>query len=170
MLSLHAQSYSVCPSAGFYFTSVDDYTANAEALKESHSLEEFAIQFIDGDDFACSLASAMKIDQGSIASFFETLEALEHAEEHEKAAFLYLVEDLGYDPEPALETYEDVMLSEEKPEDLAHGYAEDCMGLEGFALQYFNAEAFARDCLLGGDWAETKVGGKDYVVTNTSEF
>lgn len=168
MIKLHAQSYSVSPSASFQFSSLEDYITKYDALNASHGLEEFEIQFIDGTDFESSLASTINLAQHNVDDYFWLLEELEDTSESQQAAFLYLVSDLGYCAEKALEDYEYVMLSDESATDLAREYAEDAMGLTGFALQYFNAEAYANDCLLGGGWSEVNINGSQYIVTNAS--
>ncbi|MEH6652337.1 MAG: hypothetical protein V7707_20155 [Motiliproteus sp.] len=168
MLSLHAKSHCVCPSAGFYFSTEDDYQSQSADAEQHHSIEEFIIQFIDGSDFACNLASAINLHQGNLASYFELLDDLDDADESQQAAFLYVLNDLGYDTSEALEKYEDVMLSEEEPDAIAQEYAEDCMELTGFALQYFDAASYVRDCFASGDWSTIHNNGTRYTVTNAN--
>lgn len=68
--------------------------------------------------------------------------------------------DLG----EALAAYEDAVIGDhyESVEDYAYEYAEDCLGLEGFALDYFDAERFARDLTLGGDIVEVRNADTGY--------
>jgi hypothetical protein len=170
MIKLHAQSYSVSPSASFQFSTLEEYTTHTASLYASHGLEEFILEFIDGTDFESSLASTINLAQHNVAEYFELLEQLEDASDTEQVAFLYLMSDIGYDTETALEKYEYVELSDESATDLAYAYAEDVIGLTGFALQYFNAESFANDCMCGGEWSEVNINGSQYIVTNVSGF
>ncbi len=168
MITLHAQSYSLSPSVSFQFSTLEEYITHKASLNASHGLEEFEIQFIDGTGFESSLASTINLAQHNIDEYFWLLEELEHTDESQQAAFMYLVSGLGHCIEKALEEYEYVILSSDPATDLAYEYAEDAMGLSGFALQYFNAEAYANDCMLGGEWSEININGSQYIVTNAS--
>ena len=57
---------------GFYFDSFDDYTKKVSRLKNEYgdTIEEFEIQFIDGDDLDSALAKAWDLTQLHISTFF----------------------------------------------------------------------------------------------------
>lgn len=66
------------------------------------------------------------------------------------------VEYFGVNYDPKTESIEDAFAESyqgtyQSAEDWAREQAEEILGLEGVALQYFDAEAFARDCAIGGD-------------------
>ena len=64
------------------------------------------------------------------------------------------VEAFGYDVEDVTSLrndFESASTGHATAEDWAWTYAEDCLCLRGAALDYFDAEKFARDAQLGGD-------------------
>lgn len=61
----------------------------------------------------------------------------------------------GTDPQAIADAFISAFAGAGTLTDYAWQYAED-MGLEGFALQYFDAESFARDLELGGDMSEAR--------------
>lgn len=67
--------------------------------------------------------------------------------------FVTEVAGAGYfaDLDSAVDAYRDAVIGEQSITDYAWDYAADCMGLDGFALDYFDADKFARDLQLGGD-------------------
>lgn len=75
MTTLHAQPYDIS-ATGFYFTSLDEYHEKADALRNSHGdpVEEFEIQFIDGEAIDCELAGAIGLHQGDLSAFFDRVE------------------------------------------------------------------------------------------------
>lgn len=157
---LFAQPYCAS-SLGFYFSDLEEYN---QKLTSSTS-EEFEIHFIDGDDFESTLAHAIDLNQGNVARYFELADDGELEERID--AFVYLVDHVGYDIESALEKLEDVDLYEGSINDWAYDMASDCLGLEGVALDYFNCEAYARDCQLNGDIAQIR---RDLYVTNANSL
>ena len=66
----------------------------------------------------------------------------------------------GYFPDldAAVSAYADAVIGEISVTEYAWQYAEDCMGLTGFARDYFDADKFARDLVLGGDVTEGSGG------------
>lgn len=58
-LILHAQPYDIT-AEGFYFRDAEEYYKNADELRNSEGgpVEEFEIQFIDGDSLECLIALA----------------------------------------------------------------------------------------------------------------
>jgi hypothetical protein len=55
-----------------------------------------------------------------------------------------------------LDAFEDSFAGAGNLPDYAYDYAKDCLGLEGTALDYFDADKFARDLQLGGDMLEAR--------------
>jgi hypothetical protein len=54
-------------------------------------------------------------------------------------------------PETVLAQFHDAFRGAQSLEDYAYEYAYGCVGLEGFALDYFDAEKFGRDLRLSGE-------------------
>ncbi|MFZ6773257.1 antirestriction protein ArdA [Undibacterium sp. SXout7W] len=164
MSTYFAQPYNTNAN-GFYFDSLDDYTSQSENLLDrfGNPVEEFEIQFIDGDD--SELFSACSIDQGSLAVWFETIVDLS---DYEKTGLYYLRSVLGYCLENALDKLDDVNLSEGNLMDVAETlfdefYLDD---VPESVRAYIDYEKYARDCELGGDLCEFDFNGTTWTCTN----
>jgi Antirestriction protein (ArdA) len=74
MTLLHAQPYDL-DAQGFYFESAEDYAAQVRNLRNrwNEPVEEFEIQFIDGDGIDAELFHALRVSQGDVEPFFEAL-------------------------------------------------------------------------------------------------
>ena len=74
--TLYAQPYDIS-AMGFYFDSADDYAEKAKAARNDHGqpVEEFEIQFIDGEAIDAALAEAIGLHQGDITAFFEAIDS-----------------------------------------------------------------------------------------------
>lgn len=94
MTQLHAQPYDLS-ATGFYFESVEEFDAKAKANRNDYGqrVEEYEIQFIDGEGIDCDLASAIGINQANIAQYFEAVEAWC---EDEKQRVIIAVGGCGY--------------------------------------------------------------------------
>lgn len=68
---LHAQPYDISAS-GFYFRSLEEYEQKSSNHKNDYGdeVEEYEIQFIDGDDLDCDLFKALKVHQGNFNHYF----------------------------------------------------------------------------------------------------
>jgi hypothetical protein len=69
---LFAQPYDIS-AAGFYFASVEGYEKQAARLLNSFDqpVEEFEIQFIDGDELDAELFKALRVNQGNFGAFLD---------------------------------------------------------------------------------------------------
>ena len=159
--TLYAQPYDIS-AEGFYFTSAEEFTTQAANLKNSYgdAVEEFEIQFIDGDDIDCELAKAFELHQGTIASFYN---ALEEWDAQEKTIFIIAVGECGYsfDPKTTHPNDFDVELYElDSLKELAEQFVEE--GLYGDipdSLQfYIDTDAMARD--LAADYGQATISGQ----------
>ena len=163
-LTLFAQPYDI-DATGFYFTSVDEYTAKADRCVNRYGqrVEEFEIQFIDGELIDCLLAEACGLYQSSISSYFECADAWD---DDDKTRFIIAVDECGYDFDlegspsdlPEIDIYE-----EDSLKDLAMQFVDE--GLfgevpESFA-RYIDFDAIARD--LAVDYSETRIAGKNLI-------
>ena len=157
---MHAQPYDTS-AVGFFFESYDDYAEKAAKLRNSYGnpVEEFELQFIDGEDIDCELAKAIGVNQANLKQF---LEAVDEWDEHEKTTVILAVGDCGYAFEDStqpddfdLDIYHVDSLC-----DLAEQFVEE--GLFGDIPErlsfYIDYDAIARD--LSADYSEATISGK----------
>ncbi|PJB72878.1 MAG: antirestriction protein ArdA [Alphaproteobacteria bacterium CG_4_9_14_3_um_filter_47_13] len=161
---LHAQPYDISAN-GFYFRSFEEYQQKSSALRNDYGdlVEEFEIQFIDGDDLDCDLFKALDIHQGNFDAFFT---ACEGWDEDQKIKVIIAVGEAGYsfdlhkdDPDDFdIDLYEMDSLR-----DLAEQFIEE--GLFGEIPEnirfYLDYDAIARD--LGMDYNEITLAGRRYI-------
>lgn len=155
MTIFHATPYDIS-ATGFYFETLAEYEDKASHHRNDHGdpVEEYEIQFIDGDDADSRIFFLLGVTQATLPRYFELQSELE------PDALLrleILIGDMGHELETALEKQDDLIVyGEISPEDWARDYLEDTASLEalGTLACYFDYEAFARDCLINGDIAE----------------
>ncbi len=161
MTTLFAQPYDIA-AQGFYFESFDDYAKNSSDLKNDYGqpVEEFEIQFIDGDNIDCDLANAWSIHQGNISAFFD---AIDDWDDHHKTVFIIVVGECGYSFDPASDHPDDIevdIYELDSMKELAQQFVDD--GLYGpipdSLAFYIDYEAIARDLLV--EYSETTVAGR----------
>lgn len=158
-VQLHAQPYDIS-AVGFYFDSYDDYTAKAAALRNDHGdpVEEFEIQFIDGDHIDCDLARAIGINQANLKQYFD---AVDGWDDDDKTRVILAVGECGYsfgdDTQPS--DFEIDIYPFDTMRDLAVHFVEE--GLFGDIPErlqfYLDYDAIARD--LSVDYSEAEVAG-----------
>lgn len=163
MTQLHAQPYDLS-ATGFYFESVEEFDAKANANRNDYGepVEEYEIQFIDGDDIDCHLAKAIGISQANIAQYFQ---AVGGWDEDDKRRVIIAVGECGY-PFEANTTPQDFDIDIYEVwnfEELADQFVEE--GLFGstgdLPRHYIDIEAIARD--LRVDYAETGIAGRPLI-------
>ena len=71
-ITLYAQRYDIS-AAGFSFQDVQTIGEKTKTLRNDHGdpVEEFEIQFIDGDAIDAELFKALGIHQGNVCAFLE---------------------------------------------------------------------------------------------------
>ncbi|AUQ75281.1 antirestriction protein ArdA [Phaeobacter piscinae] len=164
MPQLHAQPYDL-DAIGFYFESLEEYANKARKNCNAYGdlVEEYEIQFIDGDDIDCALAKAWGVNQANIGGYFA---ACDEWEDYQKQIFIIAVGEIGYGFNP-----EDVH-PEEFDVDLYHV---DSMkelvvqmvdeGLFGdipeHLTNYIDMDAIARD--LAHDYTQTEIAGETLI-------
>ena len=167
-LSFFAQPYSL-DAQGFYFTDYEDYTAKAEALRDSFGnvVEEFELQFIDGDAEEAELFIACGVNQATLEQFFDDVLTLD---DHQKPAFFYLTSVLNCSIEQALEKIDEPSIYEGELKDAAEELFDECYlsDIPESVRNYIDYAAFAHDCELGGDMTEFEFAGTTYTVTNAA--
>ena len=166
MTTLHATPYNL-EAAGFYFDSSDDHQAKAENHLDrfGNLVEEFEIQFIDGDN--AELFNACGINQSNLDTWFDVIELMSEAE---KLSLYYLVGVAGYTLEQALEKVNEPSIYYGNLLDAATELFDECWlpSTPDNIKYYIDYEKFARDCQLGGDMYEFECDGKTYTCTNSS--
>ena len=75
MTKFYAQPYDLS-ATGFYFDDAESFQAKIKSIRNVYGqpVEEFEIQFIDGDNIDCDLAKAWGINQANILRFIEVVE------------------------------------------------------------------------------------------------
>jgi hypothetical protein len=164
--TLYAQPYSI-DAVGFYFHTFEEYETKVENLQDrfGNPVEEFEIQFIDGDD--AELFEACGINQANLATWFDDIEDMD---DHEKIALYYLTGTLGYNLDQAMDKVEDVIIFEGDAKGAAEELFDECYAhtIPENLRFYFDMDKFARDLEIGGDFNEFDFNGTTYTCTNAS--
>ena len=164
--TLYAQPYNM-DAQGFYFHSFEEYETKSENLRDrfGNVVEEFEIQFIDGDDAA--LFEACGINQSNLATWFDDIE---DKDENEKIALYFLTGELGYTLDQAIDKVEDVIIYEGDAKEAAEELFDECYAhtIPENLRFYFDMDKFARDLEIGGDFNKFEFNGTTYTCTNAS--
>lgn len=162
-LTLYANPYDI-EAQGFYFSDMADFKKKVKKAKNIHGdpVEEFEIDFINGDDTEMKLFSMMETGQHNIEEYFDAVD--EGYDEDDIQRLQILTEDMGYDFNDALDKKDDLVVYGEFKDDEDYAYEfVDQMGGAGelgkeTLEQYFDYESFGRDLVLGGDVSKTDEG------------
>ncbi len=164
MTVLHAQPYD--PSAsGFYFESLEEFQTKVRSLRNDHGdpVEEFEIQFINGEATDGAFAEAVGLHQGNVAAFFR---AIEEWEDGQRIRCIIAVGECGsgFNFETDDIDLLDVDLhGVETLRELAEQFVED--GYFGDIPKelefYIDYDAIARD--LAVEYSETTIAGERFV-------
>ncbi len=164
---LHAQPYSL-DAQGFYFADMDDYQAKFDANRDCFGLlvEEYEIQFIEGETADAQLFDAAGINQANLEQFFNEIESLD---DHAKPALYFLLEQ-GYKLDDAMDKIDEVSLYSGRLADAAEELFDEIYLLEipGHLHNYIDYKAFARDCECSSDFVEFEFDGETYTCTNAN--
>ena len=158
-ITLYAQPYDLSAS-GFYFHSAKEYAQQACALRNAHGepVEEFEIQFIDGERIDAALAEAIGLHQGMLGRFFAYVEDWS---EPEKQTVIIAVGECGYrfEADTRPEDFDLDLYHLDSLRELAEQFVED--GLFGAVPDslraYIDHDAIARD--LAADYASVEIAG-----------
>ena len=146
-------------------TALTTIQKKASHLKNEYGdpVEEFEIQFIDGDDLDSALAKAWDLTQLHISAFFD---AVADWDEHQKRSFIIAVGECGCSFDPAIDhpdQFEIDIYEMDSLTDLAEHFV-----IEGFygdipeRLQYYiDTDAIARD--LSVEYSEVNIAGMKMV-------
>lgn len=160
MTTFYAQPYDIC-AEGFYFSCADELRVKSSDLRNEFGdpVEEFEIQFIEGEAIDAELASALNIHQGNVGRF---IALVDEWGENEKRILTIAARELGEvihmenvdSDEFEIHIYEGLTMR-----DLAEQFVDE--GLFGDIPDqlecYIDYDAIARD--LAMDYTETEIAG-----------
>lgn len=161
-VSLHALPYDQT-APGFYFQNFEDYQVLAAKAVNAYGdhVEEFEIQFIDGEPIDVALARAFDLNQSNVGQF---LEAAAEWDGSRKIRFIIAVGEYGQESDPAsvddfdIDIYEIGIMRELAERFIDEGlFGEIPSHLEG----YIDYDAVARD--LSVDFSQAEIAGINYV-------
>ncbi len=164
MTKLYAQPYDIS-ARGFYFDSAEEYDAKAAKNRNDFGgiVEEYEIQFIDGEASDAELFRALAVNQANFPAFFD---ACGEWDQDDKIKVIIAVGEAGYRFDLAADSPDkvDVELYEcDSFRDLAMQFVDD--GLYGDippAIEnYLDYDAIGRD--LSMDYGAVKVAGTRYI-------
>lgn len=164
MTRLFAQPYDIS-ALGFYFSDGEEYQKKASKLRNSagEPVEEFEIQFIDGESIDAELFKAVGINQMNLLAL---LDAVGNWDEWQKIKVIIAVGEVGYSFDPNTDNPDDFdidIYELDTLQELAKQFIDE--GLFGEipeSLQfYINYEVIARD--LAMDYSETCIAGKNLI-------
>ncbi len=165
MTLFFAQPYDISAS-GFYFSDMEEYDTKYSKYRNSFGgqVEEFEIQFIDGETIDAELFKALGINQGNISYF---IDAFDEWEEYEKQALIIAVGECGYnfdmaDNDLSITDDVDIYLIDSMRELAEQFVDEGLFGEIPKSLQfYIDYDAIARD--LSVDYSETVINGTNII-------
>lgn len=160
----YAQPYDM-DARGFFFVDAVDYESKRNACRNAYGdeVEEFEIQFIDGNDLDAAMFEALGINQATILPF---INKLDEWDDDNKTKLIIAVGEGGYSFDIAHDNPDDFevdLYADMTLKDLAYQFVDD--GLFGDIPErlsyYLDYDAIARD--LAHDYAETSICGDNYV-------
>lgn len=164
MTTLYAQPYDIS-ATGFYFDTTEEYEQKAASNRNEYGgiVEEYEIQFIDGESIDAKLFDALGVNQCNFGKF---LEACDGWDEEQKRKVIIAVGECGCsfdlksgDPDEFdVDIYEMGSLKELAETFVDEGLFGDIPERIRFYLDY---DAIARD--LGMDYSETIIAGTQLV-------
>ena len=164
MIKLHAQPYDISAN-GFYFETAEEFQAKFKDNKNDYGdpVEEYEIQFIDGEDIDVDLQKAWGLNQANYADY---LDAASDWDEDQKRRYIIAVGECGYSHEQVADDPDqiDITLYEcESMKELAEQFVDE--GLYGEIPKslefYIDYEAIARD--LSIEYSEITIAGTHYI-------
>ena len=167
-IELHAQPYDTSAS-GFYFSTLEEYETKFEL---SQPVEEYELQFINGDDDQCQFAGMFPANSCDLEEWLDYLDQFEGLDDSEQVALFYLAEILNYSIDDCFNKYNDIMLSEGTALDAAYEHIEQCYNLDemlGSLKGYFDYESYANDMERSSEYYEFRYNGTSYTVINASD-
>lgn len=164
MTRFFAQPYDLHAN-GFYFDDSEEFQDKVSKVKNDFGdlVEEFEIQFIDGDDIEAQLFKVLSVGQWNIAAFIEVNDSWS---DEDKIKLICAVGDCGYDFEIGKDNPEqfdiDIYVGVTMRELAEQFIDEGLFGEIPESIQsYIDYDAVARD--LSMDYSEMNIAGKCYI-------
>jgi len=163
-IRLFAQPYDIT-AAGFHFTTIEEYREEVQNAFNDHGdpVEEFEIQFIDGERIDCAFADAWQLGQATVPDF---MTAVDDWDDAQKLHYIIAVGECGYQHADAWRVPDSIEIDIyeiESMRELAEQFVDE--GLFGdipkHLANYIDLDAIARD--LSCDYAETTIAGRRFV-------
>ncbi len=161
MTTLFAQPYDFTAN-GFYFHSLDEYITKSFNLN-GPLIEEYEIQFIDGEGIDCQLFEALNITQCNIGAYFN---AVLNWDKDQKLKTIIAVGECGYKFDLSNDNpnaFDVDIYQLDTMRELAERFVDE--GLYGTIPQslqsYVDYDAIARD--LSMDYAQITIDGTRYI-------
>ncbi|MGB4056830.1 MAG: antirestriction protein ArdA [Alphaproteobacteria bacterium] len=164
MPNFFAQPYDISAD-GFFFETVEEYNVKAGKLRNSYGqpVEEFELQFIDGESIDVDLFKALGVHQGNFPAY---LKATEEWSEDDKIRIIIAVGHNGYSFDLGTDSPDQLDVTwyqMDRLKELAEHFVEE--GLYGEipkSLQnYIDYKAIAYD--LGMDYSQITIDGTNYI-------
>lgn len=161
---LHAQPYDLSAN-GFFFESYETFRRKAAANRNDlgHPVEEYELQFIDGDELDSALFRALGVHQANVKDY---LRACTTWGDDEKRRVIIAVGEAGYAFDLTTDTPDDLevdIYEMDSLRELAEHFVDE--GLFGPIPEsiagYLDYDAIARD--LSMDYAELSIAGSHYI-------
>ncbi|WP_342075618.1 antirestriction protein ArdA [Yoonia sp. SS1-5] len=161
MTQFYAQPYDLA-ATGFYFDNAETYSNKIRAITNDYGepVEEFEVEFIDGEHIDCDLAKTWGINQANILKF---MEVVDEWDEDQKRRFILAVGECCYSFDPDTvdpDDFEVDIYHLDTMKALAEQFVDE--GLFGDIPDqltcYIDLDAIARD--LSMDYAETQIAGQ----------
>ncbi|MEM9211834.1 MAG: antirestriction protein ArdA [Pseudomonadota bacterium] len=168
MVQLHAQPYDLA-ARGFYFETAEEFETKSKTNRNDcgDRVEEYEIQYIDGEDIDCDLAKAIGINQGNYSAF---LDCVDTWEEWEKINVIVHVGECGgaFDPDMSPDHLDVDIYWEDSLKDLAIQFVEEGLfgDIPGHLQNYIDYEAIANDLACDG-YSETVIAGQRLIYRCT---
>lgn len=159
----YAQPYDTS-AVGFFFEGTDDYRVKVDACRNyGQPVEEFEIQFIDGNDLDAALFEALSISQATIVAFIAKLDAWD---DDDKIKLVIAVGEGGASFDLETDDPDDIEIDlypDTKLTDLAYQFVDEGLlgELSDRLVMYLDYDRIARD--LAHDYTETNLRGETYV-------
>ena len=165
MTCLFAQPYDFTAN-GFYFQCLEEYVTKSFNLN-GPLIEEYEIQFIDGEGIDCKLFEALNITQCNIEGYFN---AVENWDEDQKLKAIIAIGEVGYKFDLSSDSpvsFEVDLYQLDSMRELAEQFVDE--GLYGTIPEsiqsYLDYDAIARD--LSMDYSEITIHGTLYIYRCT---
>jgi antirestriction protein len=164
MTKLFAQPYDISAN-GFYFEDAEDYQFKASKCRNDYgdAVEEFEIQFIDGERIDSEFASAFQLSQVNLGQFFELTNQWDN---DAKIRFIIANGECGYGFNPDTDDIHSIdidIYGVESLEKLAEQFIDEGFygEIPAHLQNYIDVCAIARD--LSVDYAMAEIAGNRWV-------